>query len=111
MTDKIDWSLPDTWGELGREWWETNGRACGCSTEQIRFAVLRHGGSSATAAARGAGYSGNGVALRQAGYRTARSTGVTNLLALATAADGAGEGAITDAEVDGRLAKMIRSPD
>jgi len=107
----IDWSLSESWGELGREWWENNGKACACSSEQIKFAVLRHGGSSATAAARGAGYSGTGVAMRQAGYRTLRSTGVTNLLALATAADGLDDGAITDAEVDAKIAKLVRSAD
>src|SRR5262249_53107021 len=104
--------LPDTWGELGREWWENNGKACGCSLEQIKFAVLRHAGSSAAAAARGAGYAyTNNTALRQAAYRAARSTGVTNLLSLATAADGLGEGAITDAEGDSKIAKLVRSSD
>src|SRR5262249_24227960 len=86
--------------------------ACGCSLEQIKFAVLRHAGSSAAAAARGAGYAyTNNTALRQAAYRAARSTGVTNLLSLATAADGLGEGAITDAEIDSKIAKLIHSSD
>src|SRR5215472_12016817 len=112
MTEKIDWALPETWGELGQEWWQENGRACGCSLEQIKFSVLRHAGSSATAAARGAGYSyTNNTALRQAAYRAQRSTGVMNLLSLATAADGLGEGAITDQEIDSKIAKLIRSSD
>src|SRR5262249_7221280 len=67
---------------------------------------------SAAAAARAAGYAyTNAVALRQAAYRAQRSTGVMNLLALATAADGLGEGAISDTEVDAKIAKLIRSPD
>src|SRR5262249_49219955 len=110
--EKIDWNLPEVWGELSRKWWENNGKACGCSLEQIKFAVLRHAGSSATASARGAGYSyTNNTALRQAAYRAQRSTGVMNLLSLATAADGLGEGAITDQEIDSKIAKLISSSD
>src|SRR5262249_30876564 len=108
MTNTVDWNLPDTWGELGKDWWLENGRLAGCTDEQVRFAVLRHSGASATQAARGAGYSfTNAAALRQAAYRAARSTGVMNLLSLATASDGLGEGAISDAEVDSKLAKLV----
>jgi hypothetical protein len=108
----VDWSLPDAWGELGKDWWQENGRLAGCTDEQIRFSVLRHSGASAVTAAKDAGYAySNRNALRQAAYRAARSTGVTNLLSLATAADGLGEGAITDAEVDSKIAKLVRSSD
>src|SRR5215471_2614678 len=112
MTNNVDWNDPGTWGELQEPWWRENGRLAGCTDEQIRFAVLRHSGASATQAARGAGYAfTNAAALRQAAYRAARSTGVMNLLSLATASDGLGEGAISDAEVDSKIAKLVRSPD
>jgi len=112
MTNTVDWNLPDTWGELGKDWWLENGRLAGCTEEQIKFAVLRHGGANAVSAAKGAGYAHtNSNALRQAAYRAARSAGVMNALALAAAADGLGEGAISDAEVDAKIAKLVRSPD
>jgi len=71
MTDAAD-DFP--WNNLpgGEERWKELAEATGASTLQLRFAVLRHGGASASAAARQAGYSGDSESIRRAGYAALR---------------------------------------
>src|SRR4029453_5666593 len=99
-----------SWGKLGENWWVAAGKEVRASPEMVRFACSRHQGASATASARLAGLEGSDVALRQRGYRMVRTTVCCNLLALAAAETGDTSG-ITAAEIAGKLAKMIRSPD
>jgi hypothetical protein len=103
------------WGNLGEEWWQENGRRLKCTDRQIRFAAARHARANQGKAAELAGYpSGDQEALRVQGARTAASERVRNLLALAEAEDAGTAGTedgITQAEIDRRLARMIRSPD
>jgi hypothetical protein len=98
------------WDPLGQERWRELGQAAGCSELQLRFAVAKFSGASQTAAARIAGYHGDDEALRRAGYAAARSTGVANLLELA-AINAPATAAITDTEINAKLAKLIRSQD
>jgi hypothetical protein len=100
-----------SWGRLGESWWMAAGAELRASPELVRFAAARHQGASAAAAARLAGITGTAVSIRQSGYRMLRTTTVSNLLALAAAEDSGTAGGITQTEIDGKLAKMIRSPD
>lgn len=86
------------------------GEAAGCSKLQLKFGVARFQGASQTAAARAAGYQGNDDALRRAGYAACRSTGVQNLLELA-AVNAPATAAITDTEINAKIAKLVRSSD
>ena len=99
------------WGKLGPDKWQELAQACGTSELQTRFAAARHAGASAAVASRLAGYadSGDGGA-RRAGYAALRSTGVQRLLELA-AIESPDEAAISDAEVDAKIARLIRCPD
>jgi hypothetical protein len=99
MAEQIDFD----WSPLGRAFWEEAQKTTGASDEQTRFAVGRFRGMSATGAARDAGYAGEGVTLRQAGHRAAKSTKVMELLALASV-----EGGI-DGTVDAKEARQILS--
>src|SRR5262249_53719783 len=80
MTDDSD---SFDWGALGEARWRELGETTGASHLQLRFAVARFSGASATRAAKLAGYSGDSDALRRAGYSAVRSTAVQNLLELA----------------------------
>jgi hypothetical protein len=108
-----DTSTTDTafdWSPLGEPRWRELGEAAGCTELQLRFGIARFQGASQTAAARLAGYEGNGDALRRAGYAAYRSTGVQNLLELA-AIHAPESTAISDKEIDAKIAKLIRSSD
>ena len=63
-------------GVLGETVWRELQEATGASDLQLRFAVLRFGGATATKAAKLAGYSGDSEAIRRAGYSALRSTAV-----------------------------------
>ena len=104
MTDK------DTWHPLGEQRWRQLAEGTGASELQLKFAAARFGGATATAAARMAGYSGDGDSLRRAGYAAVRSTAVQNLLELA-AINAPGDARISDREIDAKIAKLIRSAD
>jgi hypothetical protein len=101
------------WGEIGEVRWRELATAAGASELQLKFAVARHAGATLGVAARLAGYSdsdGRKGAHRSAGYSALRSTAVQNLLELA-AIESPDEAAITDIEVDAKIAKLVRSPD
>jgi hypothetical protein len=100
------------WGALGEAWWRENGAACRATEQQIKFACARHQGANKAKAAALAGYSGDADALRTAGVRAANTKAVLDLLTLANAedADTEADGA-TDAEIERKLTKLIRSPD
>jgi hypothetical protein len=98
------------WSPLGEQRWRELGEAAGCTELQLRFGVARFQGASQTAAARMAGYEGNGDAIRRAGYAAYRSTGVQNLLELA-AVHAPESTAITEKEISAKIAKLIRSQD
>jgi hypothetical protein len=100
----------DIWKPLGEQKWRELAEGTGASELQIRFAAARFGGASATKAAALANYSGDGAALRRAGYAAVRSTAVQNLLELASIAAPA-SARISDKEIDAKISKMIRSAD
>jgi hypothetical protein len=97
-------------GKLGEDRWREMAQAAGASEKQMLFAVARHGGATASTAARLAGYAGDGNAIRSAGYSALRSGGVQSLLELA-AIECPDEAAISDREVDAKIAKLVRSAD
>src|SRR5215472_1694165 len=102
--------IADIWTPLGEQRWRELAEGTGASELQIRFSAARFGGASATAAARLAGYAGDSVSLRRAGYSAVRSSAVQNLLELASVA-APGEAKISDREIDAKLARLIRSGD
>ena len=104
MTDK------DIWHPLGEQRWRELAEGTGASELQLKFAAARFGGATATAAARMAGYSGDGDSLRRAGNAAVRSTAVQNLLELA-AINAPGDARISAREIDAKIAKLIRSAD
>ena len=107
MTDDSD---SFDWGALGEARWRELGETTGASHLQLRFAVARFSGASATRAAKLAGYSGDSDALRRAGYSAVRSTAVQNLLELA-AINAPGDAKISEKEIDAKISKLIRSAD
>jgi hypothetical protein len=100
----------DFWKPFSESEWRDLAATVSASELQLRFAVARFNGATATAAAKIAGYAGSHDELRRAGYSAVRSAAVVALLDLASAAAPAERG-LTDAEVDSRLAKLVRSPD
>ena len=104
MTEEDDFD----WGEKGEAYWRDLGAQCKGSEQQIRFACARHGGASATGAARLAGYDpGNDPAtIRQAGYKAIRTTAVAAMLALANAEDEPATTATKVMDKAGRTAKL-----
>jgi len=106
MTDTND----DFWKPFGESKWREFATTVSASELQLRFAVARFNGASATAAAKIAKYAGNADAIRRAGYSAVRSAAVVALIELAEthAPQAAG---LTDAEVDAKVAKLVRSPD
>ncbi len=101
---------PFNWGSLGEARWRELGEAAGASELQLRFAALRHGGASASKAARLAGYKGDENGIRRAGYDANKSTAVQNLLDLAVI-HAPEDANITDREIDAEIARMCRSQD
>lgn len=99
------------WGSLGPEKWKEFQEITQASDLQVRFAVARHGGATATAAAKIAGYAGDHEAIRRAGYSALRSTAVVALLDLATVENPIEATLVTDSEVDARLSRLVRSTD
>jgi hypothetical protein len=100
------------WGSLGESWWRENGAACRATETQIKYACSRHQGANKSRSATLAGYSGSPEALRSTGVRAEGSKGVEDLLVLAAASEGGDiDGPATDAEIDRKLTKLIRSPD
>jgi hypothetical protein len=104
---------PFEWGELGEKWWRESGASCRATETQIKYSCARHQGANKSRAATLAGYSGGPEALRSAGVRAEGSKAVEDLLTLAAAAEDGGskDGPATPAEIDRKLAKLIRSPD
>jgi len=104
-TDDFDWS------PLGESFWRDCQNTVGANERQLRFACVKHRGTvdhhavSNTQAARLAGYTTDGEAIRQVAYRTFRSDAVQRLLAFASA-EMRGS---TDGTVDGIEAKRILS--
>jgi hypothetical protein len=101
------------WGELTEKWWRDSGASCRATETQIKFACARHQGANKVRAATLAGYSGGPEALRSAGVRAEGTKAVEDLLTLAAAVEDGGskDGPATPAEIDRKLAKLIRSPD
>jgi hypothetical protein len=108
--ERADTDTAFDWQPLGEQRARELGEAAGCTELQLRFGVARFQGASQTRAAALAGYDATGDALRRAGYAALRSTGVQNFLELA-AIDAPGSAAISDAEIDAKIAKLIRSSD
>jgi hypothetical protein len=105
MTEPTDFD----WGEKGEQYWRTLGEQCKASELQIRFACARHGGASATAAAKASGYADNAAdpaLARQGGYRALRTTAVAAMLALANAEDEPVSTAAKVMDKQARIAKL-----
>jgi hypothetical protein len=98
------------WGVLGETVWKELQEAAGASDLQLRFAVLRFGGATATKAAKLAGYVGNSESIRRAGYSALRSTAVQNLLELASVKAPC-DPRISKKEVIAKISKLCRSSD
>jgi hypothetical protein len=100
----------ENWLPFGEPKWRELAATASASELQLRFCVARFNGSSAAAAAAIAGYSGSKDELRRAGYAAVRSTAVVTLLELAEV-NAPEQTELTDAEVDRKIAKLVRSPD
>src|SRR5262249_40957872 len=100
------------WGPLGEAWWRAAGETVGATELQTKFACSRHQGSSATAAARAAGYARSPGRIRELASRTAKTEPVRELLALA-AAEGkpGGQAPVDGDEARAILSEMIRGND
>src|SRR6516162_9646894 len=105
-----DTNNQDFWKPFGESVWRDFAQTVGASELQLKFGCARFNGSTATAAAKIAGYASDKDELRRAGYSATRSTAVVALIELAetNAPEAAG---LTDAEVDAKVAKLVRSPD
>jgi len=100
----------DFFKPFGEAKWKEFQETVRASDLQLRFAVARFNGATASAAAKIAGYAGDKDEIRRAGYSAVRSAAVVALIELAetNAPEAAG---LTDAEVDAKVAKLVRSPD
>jgi hypothetical protein len=105
-----DTNSEDFWRPFGESQWREFAETVQASDLQLKFAVARFNGASAAAAAKIAGYAGDRDAIRRAGYQAVRTAAVVGLLDMA-AVHAPAENALTDAEVDSRLARLVRSPD
>lgn len=76
MNDAVD-EIP--WGELGEAWWLEAADAGRWSRQQAKFAACQEAGMTQHAAAKLAGYSGEGDQLRKIGSATANTVGVKQL--------------------------------
>src|SRR5262249_3734520 len=100
------------WSPLGEAFWKEAAGTVGATPLQAKFACCRQRGMTATGAARASGYSGDKVSIRQAGSRAAKSTAVTNMLALARAQTGEGpDGVVGGAEAKRILSRLARGSD
>jgi hypothetical protein len=97
---------------LGEAFWLDAQKTCGATDLQVRFAVCRHRGMTATRAAKLAGYAGDDDSIRQAGHRAARTNCVVAMLDLAKV-EGAGgdDGAVSPAEARRILSRLARGSD
>jgi hypothetical protein len=100
----------ENWQPFGESKWRELAATASASELQLRFCVARFNGSSAAAAAAIAGYSGSKDELRRAGYSAVRSTAVVTLLELAEV-NAPNQKELTEAEIDRKIAKLVRSPD
>jgi len=104
------------WGALGRAWWLQVGAECRASEKQIKLAACRHAGMTRTRAAVLAGYASDGDRARKSGSDAAKSTAVTTMLTLASAA-ARGEaapgpkGIVTKEELEQKLSDLVRGHD
>jgi hypothetical protein len=73
----------DPWRPFGEAQWKEFQEATQASDMQLRFAIERFNGATATAAAKAANYSGDHDAIRRAGYSALRSAAVVALLDMA----------------------------
>jgi hypothetical protein len=103
-TDTFDWA------PFGEQRWRELGEAAGASELQLRFGVMRFGGSSAAAAARAAGYTGDAAQMRRSGYAAVRSAAVQTLLELA-AVNAPQDAKLSAKEIDAKIARLVRSGD
>jgi hypothetical protein len=100
------------WQPLGKPFWDEAAKTTGATELQVRFACCRHRGMTASGAARAAGYGGSDENLRQTGSRTAKSSTIMNLLALAAAEAGGGdEGTVRTGEAKRILSRLARGSD
>jgi hypothetical protein len=107
--DQTNWDHIN-FGELGRDWWFSNGQTVQATTQQIIFSCCRHNGMNMTASAKAAQYSGDETTIRQAGHRAAHSTAVCSLLSLAAAETGYGpDGNVDMAEARQILSRLCRN--
>jgi hypothetical protein len=93
------------WSPLGEGFWLDAQKTTGASIVQTRFACCRHQGKTATLSAKLAGYGGEGVGLRGAGHRAAKTNAVIAMIQLAQAEQAGGD----DGTVDGPEARRILS--
>jgi hypothetical protein len=100
----------DFWKPFGEMTWRELAETAQASELQLKFAVARFNGATASGAAKIAGYAGDDEALRRAGYSAVRSAAVVSLIELAEANAPQAAG-LTDDEVDRKVAKLVRSPD
>jgi hypothetical protein len=105
-----DTNSDDFYKPFGEAKWREFQETVQASDLQLKFAVARFNGATAAAAAKIAGYAGDHDAIRRAGYQAVRSAAVVALLDLA-AVHAPAENALTEVEVDTRLARLVRSPD
>jgi hypothetical protein len=100
------------WSPLGEGFWLDAQKTTGASIVQTRFACCRHQGKTATLSAKLAGYGGEGVNLRGAGHRAAKSNAVMALVQLAQAEQAGGsDGTVSPAESRRILSKLARGAD
>jgi hypothetical protein len=67
LTDETDEWDHINFGELGREWWFSNGQTVQATTQQIIFAACRAQGMTMTGSAKAARYSGDETTIRRPG--------------------------------------------
>jgi hypothetical protein len=105
-----DTTSEDFWRPFGEAQWKEFADTVQASDLQLRFSCARFNGASAAAAAKIAGYSGDHGAIRRAGYQAVRSAAVVALLDLA-AVNAPEQSALSESEVEAKVAKLVRSPD
>jgi hypothetical protein len=100
------------WSPLGEGFWLDAQKTTGASTVQTRFACCRHQGKTATLSAKLAGYGGEGMGLRTAGSRAAKSNAVVALVQLAQIEQAGGDdGTLGGPEARRILSKLARGSD
>lgn len=106
------------WGELGEPWWREAATKLGVSEQQMKMAACRLAGINRTRAAKLAGYKADtDEQARKNGSDAARTKGVIDLLALATAelqdlgVKPSPQGIVSEEEIDLKLSEMVRGHD